>query len=215
VRVVLADSTGLVRSGLARLLRDAGHDVIRQTANADELASSVARDAPDAVICDIRMLPSHHGDGLAAVSRLRARHPATAVVVNSHNVELRFAEQLLTDKPAGVAYLLKERVSDIAVLVDTLQRATEGEWVLGPGIVSQLMLRSQMDSPLDALTAREAETLASMAEGRSNAGIAKQLGISERTVESMCAQVFHKLGLAPSADDNRRVLAVLMLFRGT
>lgn len=214
MRVVVAESVGLVRSGLVRLLRDAGQEVIRQTASADELASSLARDTPDAVICDIRMLSSHPDDGFAAVSRLRARHPATAVVVNSHNLELRFAERLLTEKPSGVAYLLKERVSDLAVLVDTLQRATEGEWVLGPSIVSQLMLRKRTDSPLSALTTREAETLASMAEGRSNAGIAKKLGISERTVESMCAQVFHKLGLAPSVDDNRRVLAVLMLFDG-
>ena len=138
MRVVLADSAGLVRSGLARLLRDAGQDVIRQTTNADELANSLDRDAPDAVICDIRMLSSRPGDRLAAVSRLRARHPATVVVVNSHTLDMHFAEQLLTDKPAGVAYLLKERVSDIAVLVDTLQRATEGEWVLGPSIVWQL-----------------------------------------------------------------------------
>jgi DNA-binding NarL/FixJ family response regulator len=204
-----------MRSSLARLLRDAGQDVIHETADAGELANILARDTPDAVICDIRMLSSRPGDGMAAVSRLRARHPATAVVVNSQNLELRFAEQLLTDKPAGVAYLLKERVSDLAVLVDTLQRATEGDWVLGPSIVSHLMQRQRTDSPLGNLTAREAETLASMAEGRSNAGIAKKLGISERTVESMCAQVFHKLGLAPSVDDNRRVLAVLMLFRNT
>lgn len=215
MRVVLADSAALVRSGLSRLLRDAGQDVVREAADAGELADILARDAPDAVICDIRMLSTRPGDGLAAVSRLRARHPATAVVVNSEYLDMRFAEQLLTGKPAGVAYLLKERVSDLAVLVDTLQRTADGEWVLGPSIVAQLMLRKRTDSPLNALTAREAETLASMAEGRSNAGIAKKLGISERTVESMCAQVFHKLGLAPSADDNRRVLAVLMLFQGS
>ena len=214
MRVVVADDVMLVRSGLARLLTDAGVTVIGEAADADQLLRAVALDHPDVAIVDIRMPPTHTDEGLVAARLIRQRHPATGVVLLSQYVEARYAEQLLADQPAGLGYLLKERVSDIAVLVDALHRVSEGECVLDPTIVARLMRRKRPDSPLGRLTAREAEALAAMAEGRSNAGIARQLGVSERTVESMCAQVFQKLDLAPSHDVNRRVLAVLTLLRG-
>ena len=213
MRVVVADDVMLIRSGLARLLVDAGVDVVGEAADAEGLLRLVAVEQPDVAIVDIRMPPTHTDEGLVAARRIRQGYPATAVVLLSQYVEPRYAERLLSDQPAGLGYLLKERVSDIAVLVDALRRVTEGECVLDPTIVSQLVGRRRPGSPLDRLTPREMETLAAMAEGRSNAGIALQLGVNERTVESMCSQVFQKLDLVPSPDLNRRVLAVLTLLR--
>ena len=213
VRVVVADDVMLVRSGLARLLADAGIDVVGEAADATGLLSLVARLQPDVAIVDIRMPPTHTDEGLVAARLIRERHPQTAVVLLSQYVEPRYAERLLADQPGGLGYLLKERVSDIAVLVDGLRRVSEGECVIDPTIVAQLMRRRRADSPLDRLTGREREVLALMAEGRSNAGIAEQLGIAERTVEASCAQVFQKLDLEPDRSANRRVLAVLTLLR--
>jgi DNA-binding NarL/FixJ family response regulator len=159
------------------------------------------------------MPPTHTDEGLVAARRIQEQHPATAVVLLSQYLEPRYAERLLADQPGGLGYLLKERVSDIAVLVDALRRVTEDECVIDPTIVSQLMRRRRPNSPLTRLTAREREILALIAEGRSNAGVARQLGISQRTVEAACAQVFQKLDLEPSPDLNRRVLAVLTLLR--
>jgi len=151
--------------------------------------------------------------GLVAARRIRERYPETAVVLLSQYLEPRYAQRLLADQPGGLGYLLKERVSDIAVLIDALHRVTEGECVIDPTIVSRLMQRKRPDSPLTHLTPRERDILALMTEGRSNSGIAGELGISERTVEAACAQLFRKLGLEPSPDMNRRVLAVLTLLR--
>jgi DNA-binding NarL/FixJ family response regulator len=203
----------LVRSGLARLLDDAGVDVVGEAANVDGLLRMVGREHPDVAIVDIRMPPTQTDEGLVASRRIREHHPHTAVVLLSQYLEPRYAERLLADQPGGLGYLLKERVSDIAVLVDALRRVTEGECVIDPTIVSQLLRRKRLDSPLDRLTNREREVLAQMAEGRSNAGIARQLGISERTVEAACAQVFQKLDFEQDPDSNRRVLAVLTLLR--
>jgi len=213
MRVVVADDVMLVRSGLARLLSDAGIDVVGEAADADSLLRLVALEAPDVAIVDIRMPPTHTDEGLVAARRIQEQHPATAVVLLSQYLEPRYAERLLADQPGGLGYLLKERVSDIAVLVDALRRVTEDECVIDPTIVSQLMRRRRPNSPLTRLTAREREILALIAEGRSNAGVARQLGISQRTVEAACAQVFQKLDLEPSPDLNRRVLAVLTLLR--
>ncbi len=213
MRVVVADDVMLVRSGLARLLDDAGVDVVGEAGDADALLRQVEREQPDVAIVDIRMPPTQTDEGLVAARRIRDRHPQTAVLLLSQHVEPRYAERLLADQPGGLGYLLKERVSNIAVLVDALHRVTEGECVIDPTIVSQLMRRKRVDSPLDRLTNREREVLAQMAEGRSNAGIARQLGISERTVEAACAQVFQKLDFEPDPDVNRRVLAVLTLLR--
>src|SRR6188768_301678 len=187
----------LVRSGVARLLTDAHVDVVGEAADADELLMRVALDRPDVALVDIRMPPTHTDEGLRAAQQIRALYPTTSVVLLSQYLEPRYAERLLADQPGGLGYLLKERVSDIAVLVDGLRRVSEGECVIDPTIVAQLMRRRRADSPLDRLTGREREVLALMAEGRSNAGIAEQLGIAERTVEASCAQVFQKLDLEP------------------
>jgi DNA-binding NarL/FixJ family response regulator len=213
MRVVIAEDVMLVRSGLARLLLDAGVQVVGEAGDAETLMQLVVRQAPDAAIVDIRMPPTQTDEGLKAARRIRDEHPGTAVVLLSQYIEPRYAERLLADQPAGLGYLLKERVSNILVLVDALQRVTEGECVIDPTIVAQLMRRRRPASAVDRLTDREQEILSLMAEGRSNAGIARELGISERTVESGCAQVFQKLGLEPSHDTNRRVLAVLAALR--
>lgn len=211
MRVVIADDVMLVRSGLARLLAELGVEVAEECADPRSLMQAVAAHRPDAAIVDIRMPPTHTDEGLVAARQIRDGFPGTAVLLLSQYLEPRYAERLLADQPAGLGYLLKERVSDVAVLVDALKRLTEGECVLDPTIVTTLMRRARQGSPLDRLTDRERQTLALMAEGRSNAGIATQLGVSERTVESTCAQVFRKLELEPDADANRRVLAVLLL----
>jgi DNA-binding NarL/FixJ family response regulator len=214
MRVVIADDVMLVRSGLARLLSEAAVEVVAEAADADELLRRVALDQPDVAIVDIRMPPTHTDEGLVAARRIREQYPKTAVVLLSQYLEPRYAQRLLADQPGGLGYLLKERVSDIAVLVDALRRVTEGECVIDPTIVARLLQRKRPDSPLSNLTPREREILALMTEGRSNSGIAGELGISERTVEAVCAQLFRKLGLEPSPDTNRRVLAVLTLLRG-
>lgn len=213
MRVVVADDVMLIRSGLARLLADAGIDVVAEAADADELLRAVALEHPDAAVVDIRMPPTHTDEGLIAARRIRERHPDTAVVLLSQYLEPRYAQRLLAEAPEGLGYLLKERVADIAVLIDALRRVTEGECVLDPTIITRLLRRHRDHSPVAGLTPRQREILGVMAEGRSNAGIARELGISERTVEAVCAQLFRTLGLEPSPDDNRRVLAVLALLR--
>ena len=213
MRVVVADDVMLIRSGLARLLIDAGVEVVAEVADADDLLRAVALEQPDVAIVDIRMPPTHTDEGLVAAKRIRESYPGTAVVLLSQYLEPRYAERLLADQPGGLGYLLKERVSNIEVLIDALRRVSEGECVLDPTIVAQLMQQRRSNSPLNRLTPRETATLALLAEGRSNAGIARELEVSERTVESMCAQVFQKLDLIPDPDVNRRVLAVLTLLR--
>jgi DNA-binding NarL/FixJ family response regulator len=204
----------LLRSGLARLLTDAGVEVVGEAADGEALLRLVARFEPDAAVVDIRMPPAHTDEGITAAQRIRAEHPGTAVVLLSQYLEPRYAERLFAEQPHALGYLLKERVSNIGVLTDALQRVTEGECVIDPTIVARLMGRRRARSPLDRLTSREREVLGLMAEGRSNAGIARELGISERTVEAASAQVFQKFDLEPSPDENRRVLAVLELLRG-
>ena len=214
MRVVVADDVMLVRSGLARLLADTGVQVVGEAGDAGELLRLVALENPDVAIVDIRMPPGHKDEGLVAARQIRQQHPGTAVVLLSQHLEPRYAQRLLADQPAGLGYLLKERVSDIAVLVDALRRVVDRECVLDPTIVARLMQRRRPDSPLTQLTPREHEILALMAEGRSNSAIATELTISERTVEAASAVMFRKLGLEPSADVNRRVLAVLTALRG-
>jgi DNA-binding NarL/FixJ family response regulator len=214
VRAVVADDVMLVRSGLARLLVEAGVQVVGEAEDAGELLRLVALESPDVAIVDIRMPPGHKDEGLVAARQIRQQHPGTAVVLLSQHLEPRYAQRLLADQPAGLGYLLKERVSDIAVLVDALRRVVDRECVLDPTIVARLMQRRRPDSPLTQLTPREREILALMAEGRSNSAIATELTISERTVEAASAAMFRKLGLEPSADVNRRVLAVLTALRG-
>jgi DNA-binding NarL/FixJ family response regulator len=214
VRVVVADDMMLIRRGLARLLTDAGIDVVGEAADAAELMTAVDRARPDVAIVDIRMPPTHTDEGLVAARRIRVQYPGTAVVLLSQYLQARYAQRLLADQPGGLGYLLKERVSDIAVLIDALQRVRDGECVLDPTIVARLMKRRRPESTLSRLTTREYEILAQIGQGRSNAGIARHLTISERTVEAACAQLFRKLDIEQSPDTNRRVLAVLALLRG-
>jgi DNA-binding NarL/FixJ family response regulator len=172
----------------------------------------VALDKPDVAIVDIRMPPTHTDEGLVAARLIQVRYPGTGVLVLSQYLAPRYASRLLEDQPGGLGYLLKERVSDPAVLVDALARIDGGECVVDPTIVARLLERGRQPSLAD-LSQRERETLGLMAEGRSNAAIGLRLGIAERTVESVCAQLFRKLDLPPDRDVNRRVLAVLALLR--
>jgi DNA-binding NarL/FixJ family response regulator len=213
MRVVIADDMMLIRSGLARLLSEARIDVVGEAGDADELMKLVALEQPDVAVVDIRMPPTQTDEGLVAARRIRDEWPATSIVLLSQHLDSRYAQRLFADQPAGLGYLLKERVSDIAVLVDALRRVTEDECVVDPSIVATLMRRRRSGNLLSALSERELETLTLIAEGRSNHGVAGVLGLSERTVEATCAAIFRKLGLESSPDSNRRVLAVLAALR--
>jgi len=214
VRVVIADDETLLREGLARLLEQAGLQVVGKAATADELVRRVELTRPDVAIVDIKMPPTHTDEGLVAAERIRDSHPEVGVLVLSHYVESRYAMRLLEDHPERSGYLLKERVSDVAVLVDALQRIHEGECVLDPTIVSRLIGRPREGSPLDELTARELEVLSLMAEGHSNEGICKTLFLSPKTVETHVRHILGKLGIGAAPDYHRRVLAVLAYLRG-
>ena len=213
MRVVVADDVMLTREGIARLLDEAGIEVVAQAEDAEGLLREVRLKQPDAAIVDIRMPPSHTDEGLVAAQQIRADHPAIGVLVLSQYVEPSYAMRLLEEHPERVGYLLKQRVFDVAVLVDALRRIGEGETVVDPTIVSRLVGRQRRDDPLAELTAREREVLGLVAEGLSNGAIASRLFITERTVEAHVKQVFLKLGLAVDPDSHRRVLAVLACLR--
>jgi DNA-binding NarL/FixJ family response regulator len=213
VRVVIADDETLLREGLARLLADAGFDVVGRAGTAEELVRRVELTRPDVAIVDIRMPPTHTEEGLVAAQEIRRSHPAVGVLVLSHHVESVYALRLLQQHPERSGYLLKERVSDLAVLVDALERIAEGECVLDPTIVSRLVHRPREGSPLDELTARELEVLALIAEGHSNEGICKRLFLSPKTVETHVRHILLKLGIGETSAYHRRVLAVLAYLR--
>jgi len=215
MRVVIADDSLLLREGLARLLRDsdATFDVVGTADNATILAHEVSKTEPDAVIVDIRMPPSYTDEGLTAARILHAQRPRLGVLVLSQYLESYYATTLLNDAPEHVGYLLKDRISHIGVLVDALNRVVAGECVIDPTIVSTLLRRPREQGPLQRLSQREQDVLALMAEGRSNAGIAKHIGLSEKTVETYVRQIMQKLDLRDSPQDNRRVLAVLEYLR--
>jgi serine/threonine-protein kinase len=215
VRVVIADDEALLRDGLARLLEDAGFVVAGRCGDAQALLRMVESRLPDIAIVDIRMPPNHGDDGLLAAQEIRRRHPATGVLVLSHVLDSRYAARLLEEVPERVGYLLKERVSDLAVLADALRRIDEGECVIDPTIVSRLVARKRARGPLDELTEREREVLALVAEGRSNGAIAERLFLSRKTVDAHISQIFLKLGLRESPADHRRVLAVLAFLRSS
>jgi DNA-binding NarL/FixJ family response regulator len=213
VRVVIADDETLLREGLARLLDDAGFQIVGKAASAEELMQRVALTRPDVVIVDIKMPPTHTDEGLVAAEEIRGSRPTVGVLVLSHYVESRYAMRLLDEHPERSGYLLKERVSDVAVLVDALRRINEGECVLDPTIVSRLIGRPREESPLHELTSRELEVLSLMAEGHSNEGICKKLFLSPKTVETHVRHILGKLGIGATADYHRRVLAVLAFLR--
>jgi DNA-binding NarL/FixJ family response regulator len=213
VRVVVADDVMLTRQGIVRLLRDAGIDVVAEAENADELMRHVRLARPDAAIADIRMPPTHTDEGLVAAQRIRAEHPDVGVLVLSQYVEPSYAMRLLEEQPERVGYLLKERVFDVAILLDALRRIGEGETVIDPTIVSRLVRRRRRQDPLDELTGREREVLELIAEGLSNKAIAARLFVTERTVEAHVKQIFLKLHIDANPQSHRRVLAVLAYLR--
>jgi DNA-binding NarL/FixJ family response regulator len=214
MRVVIADDETLLREGLERLLSEAGVEVVGKAGTAAELIRRVELTRPDVAIVDIRMPPTHTDDGLVAAQEIRGSHPSVGVLVLSHYVESRYAMRLLEEHPERSGYLLKERVSDVAVLVDALERIDQGECVLDPTIVARLVGRAREDSPLDELTEREREVLSLMAEGHSNDGICRLLFLSPKTVETHIRHILLKLGIGETADYHRRVLAVLAYLRG-
>jgi len=208
LRIVIAEDAALFRAGLVRLLEDRGHQVCAEAGDGDALLAAVARHHPDVAVVDIRMPPTHTDEGLRAAIRLRQDHPGTGVLVLSQYIETRYATRLLAGNASGVGYLLKDRVADVAEFAGAVARVAAGGTALDPEVVSQLV-RSSHAEGLAALTTREREVLALMAEGRSNAGIAAALVVSASVVEKHVASIFGKLGLPPSEADNRRVLAVL------
>jgi DNA-binding NarL/FixJ family response regulator len=213
MRVVVAEDVMLTREGIVRLLQDAGIEVVAQASDADELARQVHLTHPDVAVIDIRMPPTHTDEGLVAARRIRSELPEVGVLVLSQYVEPSYAMRLIEDQPERVGYLLKERVFDIATVVDALRRITEAETVIDPTIVSRLVGRRRREDPLAPLTEREREVLGLIAEGMSNRAIASRLFVTERTVEAHVTQIFAKLGLPESPDRHRRVLAVLTLLR--
>ncbi len=213
MRVAVADDAMIVREGVARLLTDAGFDVVGRSATAEGLLETVRDHAPDVAIVDIRMPPTYTDEGLQAALAIRAAHPKVGVVVLSQHAEIGLAMRLLNEGAEGVGYMLKESLADLDELADAVRRVAEGGSALDPSIVSQLLGRRRSDNPLDALTEREREVLGLMAEGRSNHGIGERLSISERAVQKHAASIFAKLGLPAGEEDHRRVLAVLAFLR--
>jgi DNA-binding NarL/FixJ family response regulator len=214
VRVVVADDSVLLREGVVHLLKEAGFDVVGQAGTAEELLLKVRSYTPDVAVIDIRMPPTHTDEGLRAAQEIREKHPETGVLVLSQYVEPGYAMELLSESAEGVGYLLKDRVSDVGDFVAAVKRVAEGGSALDPTVVSQLVGRRRRDDPLAELTPREREVLELMAEGRSNAGIAERLVITERAVEKHVTSIFGKLRLPAAAEDHRRVLAVLAYLRG-
>jgi DNA-binding NarL/FixJ family response regulator len=209
LRVVLADDSVLLREGIARLLEDAGFDVVGQADNPEQLLLKVRSYSPDVAIVDIRKPPTHTDEGLHAAREIREKHPATSVLELSQYVEPEYALALLGESAEGVGYLLKDRVADVAEFAAAVRRVGEGGSALDPTVVSLLVGRRRKDDPLDTLTPREREVLELMAEGRSNQAICERMVITQRAVEKHVTSIFGKLRLPADAADHRRVLAVL------
>jgi DNA-binding NarL/FixJ family response regulator len=206
---VLADDAVLFRTGVANLLRDAGFDVVGQARDATDLLTLVRHEHPDVVIVDIRMPPTHTLEGLQAAKTIRADHPGVGVLVLSQYIEPQYALDLIEGAQQRAGYLLKDRVGDVDELAEAVRQVAAGRLVVDPSIVAQLVTRSRRRNPLDALSQRELEVLALMAEGRSNQAIATRLFITDKTVEAHVRAIFTKLTLPAAGDDHRRVLAVL------
>ncbi|HEY5659903.1 MAG TPA: response regulator transcription factor [Gaiellaceae bacterium] len=212
MRIVIAEDTALLREGLAGLLEDAGHSVVARVGDAESLLAVVAEHEPDLAVVDVRMPPTYDDEGMKAAAEIRRIHPQTAVLVLSQHVEARHAVDLV-GSGGGFGYLLKDRVLDVDSFLDAAQRVCDGGTALDPEVVKHLIAPASADDPLAALTPREREVLGLMAEGRSNASIARELWLTERTVETHVSSILGKLDLAPSEDGHRRVLAVLAYLR--
>jgi DNA-binding NarL/FixJ family response regulator len=213
VRVVVGEDSLLLREGIVRVLGEAGFDVVAQAGDAQELLRQVSAHKPDVAVVDIRMPPTDTDDGLRAAIEIRRRLPRTAVMVLSQYLEEGYALDLVGDSAEGTGYLLKDRVGDVERFADSVRRVAEGGSALDPEVIAQVLGRSRRRDPLAELTAREREVLALMAEGRSNQAIAEKLVVTERAVEKHVTRIFDKLGLTPTAEDHRRVRAVLTFLR--
>jgi DNA-binding NarL/FixJ family response regulator len=213
MRVVIADDAVLFREGLGRVLEAGGIQVAGQAGDAERLLALVRADPPDAVVVDIRMPPTHTREGLDAAQQIRAEHPQVGVLVLSQYVEPHHAMQLLEDGTSGVGYLLKDRVADVAEVVDAVRRVAGGGSVIDPEVVAQLVSRRRTRDPIQELSDRERQVLALMAEGRSNQAICQRLFLSPKTVEAHVHSIFTRLDLHAAPDDHRRVLAVLAYLR--
>lgn len=213
MRVVIAEDSVLLRAGLERLLTGAGHEVVAAVGDGDALVRAVDIHRPDLALVDVRMPPTHTDEGLRAAMRLRADHGDTAVLVLSQYVEERYAADLLADDDRGVGYLLKDRVMDVGEFLAAVDRVGAGGVVIDPEVVQQLLSRRRRAEPMGRLSPREREVLALIAEGHTNAAIAEALVVTDGAVEKHVGSIFAKLGLAPDATSNRRVLAVLAYLR--
>ncbi|MBO1330530.1 response regulator transcription factor [Streptomyces sp. VRA16 Mangrove soil] len=209
MRVVIAEDAAVLRELLAQMLTLRGHEVAACVGDADALRAAVTEHRPDVAVVDIRMPPTSTDDGLRAAIDIRRERPGTGVLLFSQYVETKYATRLLAEGSAGVGYLLKERVANVAEFTDALQRVADGGTALDPEVVTQLAGAGRRTEELTSLTGRERDVLTLMAEGRSNGAIAQSLHVSAGTVEKHVAAIFGKLGLPPSEDHNRRVLAVI------
>jgi DNA-binding NarL/FixJ family response regulator len=215
LRLVIADDSLLLREGIARLLVEAGFDVVAQVGEPEALLAAIRDHKPDVAMIDIRMPPTHTDEGLKAAEAIRAEHGTeVGILVLSQYVETTFALRLVADGAGGVGYLLKDRIDDLDDFTDSIRRIARGGSVIDPEVVAQLVGRRRAKVPLDDLTEREREVLALMAEGRSNQAICESLFLAPKTVEAHIANIFSKLELLPAPDDHRRVLAVLAHLRG-
>jgi DNA-binding NarL/FixJ family response regulator len=209
VRIVIAEDSVLLRDGLIRMLTDHGHEVVGAIDDAVRLVQLVETESPDLAILDVRMPPTHTDEGIRAALELRQRRPELAILVLSQYVEEKYASELLSGDLGGVAYVLKDRVTDVGQFLETVERIANGGTAIDPEVVSQLLARTRRQDPISDLSPREREVLSLMAEGRTNAAIAGQLVITQRAVEKHVKSIFQKLRLAPADTDHRRVLAVL------
>jgi DNA-binding NarL/FixJ family response regulator len=214
VRVVIGEDDLLLREGLARILAEAGFDVVAQAGDADDLLRKALAHRPDVAIVDVQMPPGHSDDGLRAAVELRSQRPETGVLILSQFYEERYAVDLIGDSAEGVGYLLKERVGQIRAFTDAVERVASGGSALDPEVVARMLGRRRPPGPLDSLSPRERDVLASMAEGKSNRGIAEELFVTEAAVEKHVTSIFRKLDVGQAPTEHRRVRAVLAQLRG-
>jgi DNA-binding NarL/FixJ family response regulator len=214
-RVVIGEDDVLLREGIARVLADAGYEVVAQAGDAEAFLRKALAHHADVAVVDVKMPPDRSDDGLRAAVELRRQRPSTGVLILSQYCEERYAVDLIGDRAEGVGYLLKERVGDVEAFVDAVSRVASGGSALDPEVVARMLGRRAQHSPLEDLTRREREVLAAMAEGKSNIGIAEELVVTEAAIEKHVTSIFQKLGLTPALTDHRRVLAVLTYMRDT